>query len=459
MSLKDDGQNDKKNKNNKNKNNKNNGIKSNKKNNTANPKRGTGIRNALASRQKKIDSGKKHNIKVFMEEPDMDKILDTTNLMNKNNSSKKYLGSESAADYDYVDENSFAESNLESNMETESNLEYGSGYNLDSNLESNVGTESNSESNLESNIESAAESENLIEIAPKRFVMKNNKTNKINKNNKTNKSNKTNKTNKSKKLEDTTIYDKDININKDAMNSDSTGKNIEVVDVNAIINKSSSDSRRRMIHQHGYLKLVIGCMYSSKSTDLKNDRNHWKAVKGFRILVINFMGDKRYTKEDMVMTHDKEGFRCVCVDKLSDITSGKCKDEKGDNILPENYDMFMIDEGQFFPDLLDNVIYWTDILKKTVFVYGLSGDFRRKQFGQIMDLIPLCDELLKKKAKCMMCHNGTEAIYTWKVKDNDDKVVVTDIASSDKYVALCRKHYNRSNPQQVIINDKLYSNK
>jgi len=215
-------------------------------------------------------------------------------------------------------------------------------------------------------------------------------------------------------------------------------------------------TRRRLIHPNGYLKLVIGCMYSSKSTDLQNDRNHWKAVKGIRILVINYVEDKRYTDEHMVMTHNKEGVRCVAVKSLSDITDGLCVDEDRNTIWPQNYDMFLIDEGQFFADLMQNVVYWTDILKKTVFVYGLSGDFRRQKFGQIVDLVPLCDELVKKRAKCMMCHNGTEALYTWKIENNGDAAQIVEIGAADKYVAVCRKHYNRLNPPKAVINGKTY---
>lgn len=217
--------------------------------------------------------------------------------------------------------------------------------------------------------------------------------------------------------------------------------------------------KRRAKHPHGYLKVVFGSMYSGKSSELRTDRSDWLSIKGIRILVVNYAHDKRYTNEDMVMTHNKEGVRCISVENLAEITNGECYDEDGNVVLPEDYDLILIDEGQFYTDLKDNIIHWVDILSKTVYVYGLDGDFRRQSFGQIMDLIPLCDEMVKKKANCMICNNGTEALFTWKLENNDDEALTVDIGADEKYVALCRKHYNRLNRPQVVITGNVYSKK
>lgn len=233
---------------------------------------------------------------------------------------------------------------------------------------------------------------------------------------------------------------------------------------NIIINQSKQNTKyinktgkKRMRYPYGHLKLVFGSMYSGKSSQLKTDRNDWFSIKGMRILVINYNKDKRYTDEDMVMTHNKEGVKCISVEHLAEITNGDCYDSNGNVVLPEDYDLILIDEGQFYDDLRDNIIHWVDILKKTVFVYGLDGDFRRQQFGQILDLIPLCDEIVKKKANCIMCGNGTEALFTWKLENNDDSAVTIDVGAEDKYVALCRKHYNRLNRPKVVITGQIYT--
>jgi thymidine kinase len=218
-------------------------------------------------------------------------------------------------------------------------------------------------------------------------------------------------------------------------------------------------SKKRAKHPYGYLKIVFGSMYSGKSSELRTDRNDWLSIKGIRILVVNYSHDKRYTDEDMVMTHNKEGVKCISVEHLAEITNGECYDEQGNVVLPEDYDLILIDEAQFYDDLRDNIIHWVDILRKTVFVYGLDGDYRRQQFGQIMDLVPLCDKIVKKKANCMMCNNGTEALFTWRIENNEEDAVTVEIGSEDKYVALCRKHYNRLNKPKVVITGQIYSKK
>jgi thymidine kinase len=71
-------------------------------------------------------------------------------------------------------------------------------------------------------------------------------------------------------------------------------------------------------------------------------------------------------------------------------------------------------------------------------VAGLDGDAQRKPFGKLLELIPLADSIIKLKAMCKKCNDGTEALFTSK-KVHDTTVV--DIGSSDKYEALCRAHY------------------
>lgn len=198
-------------------------------------------------------------------------------------------------------------------------------------------------------------------------------------------------------------------------------------------------------------------MYSGKSSHLKMDKNDWSSISGIQILVINYVKDDRYTSEDMVMTHNREGVKCVSVEHLAEITNGDCYDEFGNVVLPQNYDLILIDEAQFYDDLRDNVIYWVDILCKTVFAYGLDGDFRRKTFGQIHEIIPLADEYIKKKANCMMCNNGTEGLFTWRLEGNDAGAETIQIGAETVYVSLCRKHYKRVNPPKVMITGQVHT--
>ena len=46
-----------------------------------------------------------------------------------------------------------------------------------------------------------------------------------------------------------------------------------------------------------------------------------------------------------------------------------------------DYDVFLINEGQFFEDLYDCVDSIVNKKKKKVYVCGLDGDYKRKKFG------------------------------------------------------------------------------
>ena len=65
--------------------------------------------------------------------------------------------------------------------------------------------------------------------------------------------------------------------------------------------------------------------------------------------------------------------------------------------------MVAIDEAQFFPDLLDFCRVAVDIEGKHVIVAGLSGDFKRQRFWQLLELMPLADSITQLTSKCAFC--------------------------------------------------------
>ena len=88
------------------------------------------------------------------------------------------------------------------------------------------------------------------------------------------------------------------------------------------------------------LELIIGCMYSGKSTELLRRCHRYKAI-GKKILLINHSNDTR--TGESVMTHRNETNDAIKTDKLVPLIHttdfNKC-------------DIIGIDEGQFFEDLL-----------------------------------------------------------------------------------------------------------
>ena len=107
------------------------------------------------------------------------------------------------------------------------------------------------------------------------------------------------------------------------------------------------------------------------------------------VAVINYIGDVRY-HETMLSSHDKTMIPCIQSQTLSDIwcldkTLGYNKNQ----IECFNAKVILINEGQFFPDLVQFVSLMVDVHKKKVIVCGLDSDFQRNKFGVILDLIPL----------------------------------------------------------------------
>ena len=178
---------------------------------------------------------------------------------------------------------------------------------------------------------------------------------------------------------------------------------------------------------NGRLELIIGNMFSGKSSELIRRINREKSINK-KIIVINYSGDNRYSKND-VATHNNIKVKCLKVSSLNEITLDIIK----------NFDSFFIDEGQFFPDLYSNVSNLVDVHKKHVVVSGLDGDYNRNMFGDIIKLIPICDTVDKLSAYCNKCNNGTLAPFSKKYKTGNGSVI--DIGNGDKYLPVCRFHY------------------
>ena len=84
------------------------------------------------------------------------------------------------------------------------------------------------------------------------------------------------------------------------------------------------------------------------------------------------------------------------------------------------------------------VIEQVEIKSKNVIVVGLDGDSDRENFGEIHKLIPLCDDIVKLKAYCSRCKDGTLGIFSKRISDSKEKVLV---GSEEDYIAVCRKCY------------------
>jgi len=187
----------------------------------------------------------------------------------------------------------------------------------------------------------------------------------------------------------------------------------------------------------GYLKLIVGPMFSGKSSKLIELIRKYK-VLNFKMMVIKNAIDKRYSDVDEIVSHNKDKEQCVCLTNLMDVF----EDEKL-HLQFISARVIFIEEAQFFSDL-DKFTDYCLKDDKTIFVVGLNGDSNMKNFGEIHKLLPKCDDIELLTAYCKHCAKETPAPFTKKLVTGDPSKQV-EVGESNIYEPLCRRHYN--NPE------------
>ena len=186
------------------------------------------------------------------------------------------------------------------------------------------------------------------------------------------------------------------------------------------------------------LELIIGPMFAGKSSALQSIVRRRQAI-GWSVLVIKHDIDKRYLADSAVnsevINHDLQSCPAVACSNLSDCVNWT-------SYITAK--LIVIEEGQFFDDLVPFVQVAVETHGKHVVVVGLDGDAHRKPFGKILDLIPLADEVQRIYALCKMCGDGSPARFTAAI--STDVALATcdgkpNVGAAESYQPLCRKHY------------------
>jgi len=177
-----------------------------------------------------------------------------------------------------------------------------------------------------------------------------------------------------------------------------------------------------VVRANGRIELIIGCMNSGKTTELRRRVNRFK-IAGHKCLVIKYIKDNRYG-DDCISTHDKLTMQVdVAVANLSELKEETFKD----------VDVIGVDEGQFIIGLSQFCEHHANH-GRIVLVSALDGTFERKPFPSVMELIPLAERVDKLSAICMLCHK--EAAFSSRIS-NERQVEV--IGGADKYNSTCRE--------------------
>lgn len=177
------------------------------------------------------------------------------------------------------------------------------------------------------------------------------------------------------------------------------------------------------------LEIIAGCMFAGKTYELMRRAARLRSI-GKKVVIINHSNDVRGDNQDVIRTHDERKEQAIKVDRLMPLI----------DIVA---DAICIDEGQFFPDLIE-FIHAIETRDITIIVSGLDGDMNRKPFRQITDLIPMADSFDKLHALERLS-NGEIVTANYSLYVGADTGVITGdspvIGGADKYRAVSRQTY------------------
>lgn len=176
--------------------------------------------------------------------------------------------------------------------------------------------------------------------------------------------------------------------------------------------------------KQGGLQLVLGPMFSGKSTELIRRLTRY-SLAGRHVLGIKNASDQRYSREALIVTHNQQKYSAVEAVTLLDVDIGESE-------------VIGIDEGQFYPDLLEACTRWANE-GRLVIVSMLDGDAHQEVFpiNNIGKLVANAESIVKLTAVCHGC--GDEAAFT-SLNSNDSELDGNHvkIGGAELYHASCR---------------------
>lgn len=188
------------------------------------------------------------------------------------------------------------------------------------------------------------------------------------------------------------------------------------------------------------LHFFYGTMAASKSTKLITDRYNFEQ-KGTSVFVIKPKIDR--TNEPKIVS--RIGLECP---------ANIMEQIRVEYITEQLYDVYMIDEVQFFTENdIDNLVKLADTYKKLVFCFGLLTDVNEELFPASKHLIEVGAKLHNLIASCQNCGCMNLATHhlRYRIQDNSlclggDSVVVDD-KTQVYYKSVCRQCYNLAKKQ------------
>ena len=180
----------------------------------------------------------------------------------------------------------------------------------------------------------------------------------------------------------------------------------------------------------GYLEIIYGPMKSGKTSRLLQLYKQFKFCE-IPVMVINNCKDTVHS-DTYLSSHDKIMIPCIQADKLTDLV-----DFTNSTTLYKQFieaKVILINEAQFFDDIVEWVTIAVEKYNKSVYICGLNSDFQRKPFGNWLDLEQICDKVTHLQSWCGV-FKKQQALFSHRLSREMDKVVI----GADNYIPVCRK--------------------
>ncbi len=190
-------------------------------------------------------------------------------------------------------------------------------------------------------------------------------------------------------------------------------------------------TQKKNLKKKGRLEVVCGSMFSGKTEELIRRLKRAEYAKQ-KVLTIKHQIDQRKS-HTCIVSHDGKKRAAFPID--SDVIDI----EKLFDLANENIDVVGIDEIQFFPNKIIDVICKLVDNGKRVIVAGLDLDFRGEPFGITPLLMAIADEVAKLKAICVVCfkeaHHTQRLVNGMPASYNDPVILV---GASEFYEPRCK---------------------
>ena len=190
----------------------------------------------------------------------------------------------------------------------------------------------------------------------------------------------------------------------------------------------------------GRLELIIGPMFSGKTSRLIEIYNEKRILKRETVFAINYDKDMRYGN-DQIISHDHQRMPSSNVSQLSQINM-----DYNTSRLFEKATVIFINEAQFFRDLKPWILRYLETTDKTFILCGLDSDFKRERFGDLLDLVPHADKVTKLYGTCSVC--SEKSLYTHRITHEQHQEVI----GNSNYIPVCRACYVALNSGDGLTN-------